>query len=240
MRDLLTAQGTQAMCSIYQPPPSFLLPLKQEPADGTPEPASSSSDSDADWEPEQSTHTPRPQRTAPDEAKLRVREKNKAAQRRWRQKYKVTTAGPCMATDNYHRISVRNLTQQPSHGWTPRGGHVMMQDKQDEQQRKLERMQQQLIALEKEKRSVEAHADVLEKALMKLSMDNAQVQVGHIPLWPLVWQLEAASLLPLCLLAKAESDYRRCCADKGDAHLHSRAWVDELRPQGQHRAVCHL
>ena len=84
---------------------------------------------------------------------------------------------------------------------------LMMQDKQDEQQRKLERMQQQLIAMEKEKNAVEAHADVLEKALMKLSMDNAQVQVGHVSLWLLVWQLEIDSLLPLCLLAKPESDY---------------------------------
>lgn len=87
MRDLQTPAGTQAMCSIYQPPPA---PESHAPnaAEDYHDPTSSSG-SDAEWEPESSSA--RIQRPGAEEVKLRVREKNKAAQRRWRQNHKAST-----------------------------------------------------------------------------------------------------------------------------------------------------
>jgi hypothetical protein len=62
---------------------------------------------------------------------------------------------------------------------------VSLQERQEEKNRKMERLQQQLAVAQKqlavarkEKVEVEAHADVLERALMKMSMEKAQVQVG--------------------------------------------------------------
>ena len=52
------------------------------------------------------------------------------------------------------------------------------QDRQDEQAHRVVELEQQVAALQREKREVEAHADILERALMKMSMEKAQVQVG--------------------------------------------------------------
>lgn len=55
-----------------------------------------------------------------------------------------------------------------------------MQDKYNEQKRDLELLHQQIQELSRDKAAVEAHADLLEKALMKLSKDNSELkpQVG--------------------------------------------------------------
>jgi len=57
-----------------------------------------------------------------------------------------------------------------------------VQERQEEQSRKVERLEQQVAVLRKEKVEIEAHADVLDKALMKMSMERAQVQVGETTL----------------------------------------------------------
>ncbi len=71
--------------------------------------------------------------------------------------------------------AMMRISVGPMHGL--QGGHLLVQERQEEQSRRIERLEQQVAALRKEKGEVEAHADVLEKALMKLSMEKAQVQV---------------------------------------------------------------
>lgn len=57
----------------------------------------------------------------------------------------------------------------------------LVQGKQESQQRKVDRLQQQLLQVQKEKAALEAHTNVLEKALMKVSMERAEVQASTIP-----------------------------------------------------------
>lgn len=74
--------------------------------------------------------------------------------------------------------------RQPSHSHADAVSSnccVALQDKQEAQQRKLERLQHQLAQGEKERQLLEAHANVLDKALMKISMEHAEVQVGGPP-----------------------------------------------------------
>lgn len=51
---------------------------------------------------------------------------------------------------------------------------ISAQDKQQEQKRSIEAIQKELEQARKDKATVEAHAEVLEKALMKMSMDNSK------------------------------------------------------------------
>lgn len=54
---------------------------------------------------------------------------------------------------------------------------LVCQDKYEEQRRRLDKLEHELASMKKEKALLEAHAEVLEKALMKSAMENAEVQV---------------------------------------------------------------
>lgn len=87
----------------------------------------------------------------------------------------------------------------PSLSW--RQLHNETQDKAEEQRRRSESLQHELEEMSKEKAAVEAHADLLEKALMKLSVDNSKPQPQA--------RLPAFNLQNLCSTAFAISSHTR-------------------------------
>lgn len=80
---------------------------------------------------------------------------------------------------------------------------MLHQDKQEEQQRNIEYIKLELEEVRKEKAAVEAHADVLEKALMKLSMDNSKSKVQ-------VFLCFSSAVPALCLISKMSKLFGLC------------------------------
>ena len=101
MRDQVTHLGTQSMCALYKPDtfPTSLLQEQGPPLYGpcatAGEQPSSNSGSEAEWDPD--LHAPKHGKgCSPEQNRLKVRDKGRTVQRRWRQKYKVRDAMPAI------------------------------------------------------------------------------------------------------------------------------------------------
>ena len=77
-----------------------------------------------------------------------------------------SSGGACLLNNFLQAVHLQEQAKHP-------GGS---QDKAEEQRRRSESLQHKLEEMSKEKAAVEAHADLLEKALMKLSVDNSKPQ----------------------------------------------------------------
>lgn len=89
------------------------------------------------------------------------------------------------STSEDSKLRVREKGKTAQQKWLQK-----YKERQEEKNRKMERLQQQLAVAQKqlavarkEKVEVEAHADVLERALMKMSMEKAQVQTDETPIF---------------------------------------------------------
>ena len=96
MRDQITHLGTQSMCALYKPDsfPSSLLPEGAPlygPSATAADPTSSNSGSEAEWDPDVPT-AKHGKAGLPEQNRLKVRDRSRSLQRRWKQKYKVTAA----------------------------------------------------------------------------------------------------------------------------------------------------
>lgn len=93
MRDQITNMGTQSMCALYKPEtvqPAMLYEQHDSlygPAAKAENQPSSNSGSEAEWEPD--AQSSKYGKINPEHSRLKVRDKGRSVQRRWRQKFKV-------------------------------------------------------------------------------------------------------------------------------------------------------